>query len=202
MEQKSCPEINTCSIRLKVWALLVSLMLSLIKGIIGILGKSEALVADGLYSFYQSFICARSLLNRKDFRLGFTGLVIGLMLILGTIDVFIFSIVNLFKSARGLLVEPSPYALCAAIISVLANHLLWRYSNCIEHQPQGEKVTHLHRSFRLSVITSSIVLIGVALGRYGWLSADTLATIIVVGLLIKPVLGLFYPANTLLKPSI
>lgn len=197
--QSPCPESSVCSTRLKVWSLLVSLVLSLIKAVIGIIGKSEALVADGLYSFYQAFICGRSLFSPKDTisdraRLWFVSMVIGVILMLGAFDVFIFSFVNLVKSAKGLLIKPSPYALYAAVISVLAHHILSRYSLCVKDQPMGKYITPIHDSFKLSIIISSVALIGIALSRWSWLGGDSLATIVIVGLMVKPVVGLFYKA--------
>jgi divalent metal cation (Fe/Co/Zn/Cd) transporter len=202
-----CPDVKPCSIRLRILSVVVSLFLSVVKGGIGILGKSEALVADGLYSFYQSFISARSLISKKDMepdkdndrpplltngQVWFVSIVVGLILSLGLFDVLIFSIIKLIKSASGMVVDPSPYAFYVAALSIVANYSFSRYSKCVVKQPVMKNIAELDRSFRLSVIISSIALVGIGLSRWLWLGGDALATIILVGLIIKPVFGLFY----------
>ncbi|MCK4909876.1 MAG: cation transporter [Planctomycetes bacterium] len=202
MEEQSCVHCHVCADRLKICALVVSLGLSLTEGLIGVLGKSEALVAVGLYSFYQSFICGRAFFRSKwpkesgkkvsiNSQLWFANLVIGLILLAGLADVFLFSIIHLVKASRGLLVEPSLYAFCAASLAMLANYLMLRYSNCIVRQPDGETVRELQQSFRFSVTTLALVIVGVLLSGWVWLGGDALASIILVCLMVKPVVNLF-----------
>lgn len=201
-----CPEAKICSTRLRVLSVVVSLVLSIIKGIIGILGRSEALVADGLYSFYQSYISARSLITKKDMepdkdndrpplltnsQVWFVSIVIGLILALGVVDVFIFSIVKLIQSASGWLVDPSPYAFYAAALSIIGNYVFTRYSGCMVQQTAIKNIGELHQSYRLSIIISSIALIGIGLSKWVWLGGDALAAIIIAGLILKPIVGLF-----------
>jgi len=194
-------ECESCKQRLNLWALSVSLFLILMKGVIGILGSSESLVADGLYSFYQSFVLVKLILliNRNEGTssiyksVWFAGLVISIMLILGIGDVLIFSIVRITKAAKGLLVRPSPYALYAAILSVLANQLLYRYRLCSGREMPEKDVSEseITQSLRLSVIISSIVVIGIGIARTQSVYGDALAALIVATIVIPKVINLF-----------
>ncbi|MCK5578675.1 MAG: cation transporter, partial [Planctomycetes bacterium] len=202
MEDQSCIHCQVCADRLMIWALLISLGLSLTEGLIGVLGKSEALVAAGLYTFYQSFICGRSFFQAKwpnaagkkgfiNSQLWFANLVVGLILLAGLADILLFSIIHLIKASRGMLVEPSLYAFCAASLAMLANYSMLRYSNCIIRQPDGKTVLELNLSLRFSVTISALVIIGVLLSSWVWLGGDALAALILVCLLVKPMVNLF-----------
>ncbi|NIM15255.1 MAG: cation transporter [Candidatus Aminicenantes bacterium] len=193
-------ECESCQQRLGLWALIASLFLSLVKGVVGILGSSEALVADGLCSFYQSFVVVNSIFYMRNSEktppiyksIWFAGLVISAMLILGTGDVVIFSVVRIAKAAKGLLVRPSPYALYSAILSVLANQLLYRYSLCLgKEMPETSGwVTDITQSLRFSVIVSCIVVIGIGVARIVSLYGDAIAALIVAAILIPKVVDL------------
>jgi len=195
---KNC---ELCRKRLILWSLFLNLFLSLVKGMVGILGSSESLISDGLYSFYQSFATVKSifLLDRNKKGNGiyksvwFAGLVVSVMLILGTGDVLVFSLVRISRAARGLLVRPSPYALYTAILSVLANHLLYRYSVCSEKEMAERDISEseISRSLRLLVIISSIVVIGIGIARTLSIYGDAVAALIVAIILIPKVIALF-----------
>lgn len=194
-------ECESCQQRLSLWALIVSLFLSLVKGVVGILGSSESLAADGLYSFYQSFVVVKSIFLMEDNgkttgahkSIWFAGLVISIMLILGIGDVLIFSVVRIAKAAKGLLVRPSPYALYTAILSVLANQLLYRYRLCSgkEMPEKSGSETEITQSLRFSVIVSSIVVIGIGIARTVSLYGDAIAALIVAAIVIPKVISLF-----------
>jgi len=191
-------ECESCQQRLRLWALFVSLFLSLVKGVVGILGSSESLVADGLFSFYQSFVVVKSifLINRNSAfykSVWFAGLVISVMLILGIGDVLIFSVVRMAKVAKGILLRPSPYALYTAILSVLANQLLYRYSLCSEKEMPEKNVSQAEiiQSLRLAVIVSLIVVIGIGIARRVSLYGDAIAALIVAAIFIPKVISLF-----------
>jgi divalent metal cation (Fe/Co/Zn/Cd) transporter len=194
-------ECKSCQRRLSLWSVFVSLFLSLVKGVVGILGSSEALVADGLYSFYQSFVVVKSIFLMEDNgkttgahkSIWFAGLVISIMLILGIGDVLIFSVVRITKAAKGILVRPSPYALYTAILSVLANQLLYRYRRCSEKEiaEKSSSETDITQSLRFSVIVSSIVVIGIGIARTVSLYGDAIAALIVAAIAIPKVINLF-----------
>lgn len=201
-EKKECEK---CHSRLIIWSIIASILLSIMKGVIGILGSCESLVADGLYSFYQSFIAIKSVwltensaeLNGlcpvvdefKEFEqpkkyscLYLTGLIVGVILFLGLLDVSVFSIIRIFKASKGFLVKPSPYAIYASIISILINQVLYKYSLCVHSKSArtGKTINQdLTDSLRFSMIISSVVLAGVYIARYFSVYGDAVAALIV-----------------------
>lgn len=171
------------------------------KAAIGILGSCEALVADSLFSFYLSYVSAKNLwlsdkIETEPSCLHLTGLITGLIIMLGIIDVFVFSIFRIIKASNGLLIEPSPYALYAAMISILANQLLYRSCLCVNERCKEfnglEKLKRYELSdgLRLSIIVSSIALISVCISRYFSLYADGIAGMLIVLIMLIPIINL------------
>jgi len=176
-----------------LWALFVSLFLTLVKGVVGILGSSESLVADGLYSFYQSFVALRVIYLGEYKSIWLAGVVVCLMLVLGIGDVLLFSVIRIAKAAKGLLVRPSPYALYAAILSIMANQVLYRYSLCAvkEGQEENGSGAEISQSLRISVIISSVVVIGIAIARTLSIYGDALAALVVTTIVIAKLFRFF-----------
>lgn len=223
-------ECGKCKQNVNLWTILSSLCLSLFKGIIGILGSSEALAADGLYSFYQSYIAIKATwfkapdtgsgvkpgadAEKERSALWFAGLVVSAILLFGSIDIVFFSFIRILKASRGLLFRPSPYALSAAVLSILANQLLLKYSVCGGYRNnnpgsagaqtdsrcgQGGKTdtyrNSLNDSLQLSIIISCISLIGICFARYVSLYGDAISALIVISIVV-------YKAAKLLEVSI
>ena len=186
-------ECERCRRELNLWALFVSLFLTLVKGVVGILGSSESLVADGLYSFYQSFVALRVIYLGEYKSIWLAGVVVCLMLVLGIGDVLLFSVIRIAKAAKGLLVRPSPYALYAAILSIMANKVLYRYSLCAvkEGQEENGSGAEISQSLRISVIISSVVVIGIAIARTLSIYGDALAALVVTTIVIAKLFRFF-----------
>jgi len=186
-------ECERCRRELNLWALFVSLFLTLVKGVVGILGSSESLVADGLYSFYQSFVALRVIYLGEYKSIWLAGVVVCLMLVLGIGDVLLFSVIRIAKAAKGLLVRPSPYALYAAILSIMANQVLYRYSLCAvkEGQEENGSGAEISQSLRISVIISSVVVIGIAIARTLSIYGDALAALVVTTIVIAKLFRFF-----------
>jgi divalent metal cation (Fe/Co/Zn/Cd) transporter len=176
---------KNCLYSLAIGSLIVTLGLTLAKGLVAILGSSQSLAVDGLFSLLLSFVIARSLfkLGRKqadeetDKDLWLASLVIGIILVLGIVNTLIYSFVRIHKISNAMLLEPSPYALCTAIVSILTNHLFYRYGMCIVQELGGKDITEVTGLYRVATIVSCIVLIGVLSARTFWLYGDAIAAI-------------------------
>jgi divalent metal cation (Fe/Co/Zn/Cd) transporter len=202
-----CSRSGWCGTRIKLWAVLISLALAMVKGWVGLIGLSETLIADGLFSLYQSFLCGRALLNtgdensrkgsspEEDPSFGFIGMVAGFIFLIGIIDVVANSIWRLSQVAQGFVITPRPYAMAAAVISVAGNWLLYEYSACVSQQPKTRSLQALRKSFQLSMGISCITFLSVPLSRYLWAGVDELAAILVAALVAKPVIELFASAS-------
>ena len=175
-----------------ILAVIASLILSLIKGVIGMFGRSESLQADGVYSFYLSYVFAKFIWLSKSNEesnqpknnscLYFTGLICGIITLFGWLDVFVFSIVRMFKVQEGTLCKPTPLAIFISIISILVNYVLYRYILGInsKNETTGEMINKdLINRLGLSILFSSIVIVGVFIARYFSLYGDPVATLII-----------------------
>ena len=211
------------------WLLIItSLFFSLIKGFIGIFGSSESLVADGLFSFYQSFIAVKLLwperekqnilLNKSS--LWLSGLLVTVILFLGSLDVFVFSIIRIWKGSQGFLMRPSPYALYAVILSLLAMQLLYKYNICGGNRKKEEINTNddaglckndgnkykteikITENLKLSMIVSTIVIIGICFARFKSLYGDPIAALITILILDVKIIPLAKESVTMLIESL
>lgn len=186
-----CEDRGDCAMRHKFWAVGLSMALSLAMCMIGLLGRSEVLVAAGLFAFYQGFLCGKSVLNSVgedpsggSLQCGFVSLVAGFIVALGALDVLVFSVWRLTKAS--LLVAPTPWALLAAATAILINYQLSHHGKCVARQPGGRHLEELRRSFKDSILISAIAFGGVLSGQW-WPPADAVAAIIAAGMLARPV---------------
>lgn len=215
INEETCKSCDKCHERLLIWAIIASLMLSLMKSVIGILGSCESIEADGLYSFYQSYVFVKfiwlskstgeSSQPKKLSCLYFAGLICGIILSFGLIDVTVFSFIRMVKASKGLLVKPSLFALFVSIISILVNQVLYRYSLCVNSKSAASGKTinkDLINSLRFSMIISSIVLVGVCIARYFSLYADAVATLIIALSMVSSVAVLLKESIRKIKSSV
>lgn len=193
-------ESQGISKKLRVWGLFSSLCLCLLKGIIGVLGRSEALVADGLYSLYLVYVCGTSIshgdaLQHEDEveipRSHLAPLLIGFVLVVGVLDVMTFSVVRLTVSNQGILTIPSPYALVVAALSVLINLFLAKRCRAVEEQSSETALSRMRQGFDLSARISILVFAGVAISWVFWPAGDALAALICACIMVKPVAEIF-----------
>ena len=178
----------------KTIPLFANVLLSLMKLTIGMLGSSEVLVADGLYSFYQGFLALKAAFHkqaetgsravRKSFWI--VGLIVSKIMILGTCDVLFYSFVRIAKAAKGLLVRPSPYALYVALFSVAVNWILYRRGPYSGSTGENEHENRLTESFRISITVSILALIGTILARTVSLYSGSIATILISATILAP----------------
>ncbi len=174
--------------------LFASIFLSMLKVSIGVLGASEVLAADGLYSFYQSFLALKAVFHkqaatgsrsvRKSFWI--VGLLVSKIMILGTCDVLFYSFVRIAKAAQGLLMRPSPYALYAALLSIVINEMLYRHGPYSSSDGKNAEEDKLTESFRMSVVVSVLALVATITARKLTLYGDSVATILIAVTILAP----------------
>lgn len=196
---ETCEERGDCAMRHKLWAVGLSVALSLPLCMLGLLGRSEVLVAAGLYAFYQGFLCGKSvLLSSGDeipgapLQCSFVSIVAAFIVSLGALDVLVFSVWRLTKAA--LLAAPTPWALLAAAIAILVNYQLSQHSGCVAGQPGGGQMQDLRRSFQTSMLISGLAFGGALIGQW-WPPMDSLAAIIAVIMMVRPIMGLVMKAD-------
>lgn len=188
---------------INIWA---NTFLAVVKGAIGILGNSTALIADSIHSFtdvlmaivlYISLkISGRTPDKTHPYGYGHVEFiasgVIGLSLIFASIVIWYASIASIISSV---LTEPEMIAVMALVLSIAINEFLFRYSICVGKQTKSPVIVANAWENRADGLTSFAALVGVSGARLGYPIFDPLAAI-VVGVVIA------YSAGRILSESV
>ncbi len=174
----------------------INALLAILKIVIGKIGYSQALIADGIHSFSDLisdalvFIAARASIQHPDKehpyghrRIETVGTIaIGLILFAVSAIIFDEAILRLIHHAFQ---KPTSVVIMVAIISMVANEWLFHYS-----KKKGETInSHLlisnawHK--RSDVFVSLIVLISVIGSMLGWSWLDAIGAMIIAILITK-----------------
>lgn len=192
---------------------ILNILLSFIKIAIGIIGRSQAIVSDGLHSLSDLisdfFVLVGSSLSSKPsdsthhYGHGkfetLSTLLIGVILSTVAIKIGISSYETVVAIISGVTIEPPKMiVLLAAIVSVIAKELLFRYTLKKGKEIQSDAVianAYHHRSDSYSSIGTTIgVFLAIILGD-NWVILDPIAGIIISGIII-------YEALKILKKSL
>jgi cation diffusion facilitator family transporter len=174
----------------------VNVILAIIKIIIGKIGYSQALIADGVHSFSDLvgdalvYVAARASIQHPDKEHPYghqrietiTTIIIGLILFFVAAGLSWDAIMHFMDEAKE---RPTLPVIIVAIASIIGNEWLFHYS-----KNQGEKINSnllisnaWHK--RSDVFVSLIVLISVIGGFIGWLWLDAVGAIIIAILIAK-----------------
>ncbi len=177
-------ECTRCITKVSWIGLWDSLFLALFKGIIGILTRSRALTASALYSFHDVIsgvaviiglkVATRPLDEEHPYGYGNAEYIVCVftsIIILGaTVFLMADSIRILFRGEHA---PPHWAALGAAIISLFANEIIYRYNICaVRHMNSPALLAHAkhHRADAISSLAVVVAIIGSAMG-YRFLDA-------------------------------
>ncbi|OGT43393.1 MAG: cation diffusion facilitator family transporter [Gammaproteobacteria bacterium RIFCSPHIGHO2_12_FULL_40_19] len=181
----------------------VNTLLAILKIIIGKIGHSQALIADGIHSFSDLisdalvFVAARASVQHPDQEHPYghqrietiTTIVIGLILFAVSATLLDEAILRLIHRTFE---KPTTTVVIAAIISIIANEWLFHYS-----RSRGEKINSnllisnaWHK--RSDVYISIIVLISVIGSIIGWPWLDAVGAIIIAILIIKMAIAMVW----------
>lgn len=174
----------------------VNTLLAVAKIIIGKIGYSQALIADGIHSFSDLisdglvFVAAHASIQHPDKEHPYghqrietiSTIMIGLILFAVAAAMFDEALIRLIRHTFE---KPTLIVIIVAIISIIANEALFHYS-----KKNGEKINSnllvsnaWHK--RSDVFVSLVVLISVMGSRMGWLWLDAIGAIIIAILIIK-----------------
>ncbi len=178
-------------------AALVNLFLSVIKISFGILGKSEALIADGIHSLSDlasdAFVLVAVKLGSREadhdhpyghrrFETLATVLLGGVLIIVG--GGIAWDAGHRMMHPEMLLV-PKLDTLIVAAISILCNEWLFQYTKRVAIKTRSKLLLANAWHHRSDAISSIVVLIGVVAVSYGYPYADAVAAIIVALMVAK-----------------
>lgn len=180
---------------------IVNLMLTAIKIIAGVVGKSGAMIADGIHSLSDLasdivvliFVPIAGKAKDKDHQYGhgkfetLATLVVSLILIVVAIRLVTSSAKSIISALSGnILPKPGYIALAAAIISIVSKEILYQYTALVARRTNSSvckaNAWH-HRSDALSSIGSLLGIGGAVILGNKWTILDPVAAVI-IGLMI------------------
>jgi len=183
--------------RITWWGVAVNLMLAVIKTVGGIVGQSQALLADGIHSISDLASDGMVLLAAKhageeadeDHPYGhgrfetLATVVLGIFLIVVAGGIAYDAVIRLQHPED--IVIPATFTLAIAAISILANEGLYHATKAVAHKirsPMLEANAWHHRS---DAVSSIVVLIGIGATFYGYPLLDAIAAILVALMIAK-----------------
>lgn len=177
-----------CATRISWIGIWDSLFLAIFKGVIGILTRSHALTASALYSFHDVIsgiavliglnVSAKPADKKHPYGHGNAEYIVSVftsILILGaTIYLVADCIKVIFMSEHA---PPHWAALGAAVISIFANEVIYRFNICAYEQLNSPAL-HAHgKHHRADAISSLAVAIAIIAGMMGYRSLDAIVAI-------------------------
>ena len=199
----------------------VNMVLTILKIIAGFLGKSTAMIADGIHSlsdfitdlFVIIFIGISGKEKDEDHRYGhgkyetFATLLISLALILVGIGIFWSGISKIIQVVNGgVLEQPTYLALFAAIISIISKEALFWYTKIAGDRINSSAVianAWHHRSDAFSSIGTALGISGAIFLGETWRILDPIAGVIVSFFILKVAFELGMPSiHELLERSL
>lgn len=188
-----CIECSRNIVWQNVW---VNLTLGIFKGIISIIGGSEALIADALHSLANAVMAgiigaSLKISNKpvdKEHPYGhgkaeflFTAFV-ALLFMAGAVVLLITSVKSIIHGSRG---APKMVAAWAAIVSIITNEIVFRRTLCVSQKVNSLSISTNAWGSRTDAFSSIAALIGILFAKLGFRFMDSLAAAIVSLLIIK-----------------
>ena len=186
----TCKQCNWCARHVGGLNLFGNILLLAIKLLGGIFGRSQALIADAVHSLSDVIVSLMMLVSLKvsavppddDHHWGhgnvefIASAIIGVLLICAAITITLSSLISI---VAGDLDDPGILAVWAAVISIVANELLYRQGICIGEQMDSPVMIANSREKRSDAYSSFAALIGVFGAKMGFRFLDPIAAIVV-----------------------
>lgn len=193
MDHKDC---QACGKRVPWVGACTNVILAFVKIIVGLTSGSNACIADGLHSASNIITAIAITLSRRisvkqgseRFPYGFGKVE---FLAAGAISLLItaLAVTLIAVSIRRLISIPSPpphfSALVVAVISIVANEMLFRYMRCAGTRLNSQTILAYAWANRADCFSSIAVIVGVVGGMLGFHHLDPLAAIMVVAIIVK-----------------
>ena len=190
----------------------VNLLLTIFKLLAGILGRSTAMIADGVHSLSDFvtdiiviiFIRIAGKERDEDHLYGhgkyetFATLLISLALLVVGFGIFVSGAMKIISTFNGETLEsPTMLALIAALVSIVSKELLYRYTRKVGDEINSQAVianAWHHRSDAFSSIGTSLGIAGAIFLGEKWRILDPIAGVVVSFFIIKVAIELGIPS--------
>jgi len=200
----------------------INSILSVLKITAGIIGKSNAMLADGIHSLSDFFTDIVVLIGfkftekpaDKDHNFGhekyetFATFIIGIALLLAGFDILQGGAVNVYKIAfkNEILPRPKLIAIIAALISIFSKEFLFRFTKKVGEKINSPAVIANGWHHRSDALSSIGTLIGISVAYFlgdKWIIFDPIAAIVVSVFIFIVAFEIMLPAvNELLESSL
>ena len=191
-----CKKCNWCENNVGIINVFGNVLLIIVKIIGGILGRSQALIADAFHSAGDIFISLFLLVSLKisdtppdeDHHWGhghiefIVSAVIGILLLFIAAMIVVSAVASIIDGEYSL---PGLLAIWAAIISIVLNEILFRHSLCIGKQSNSPAIVANAWEKRADVYSSVAALVGVVGAKLGFPLLDPIAALIVAFMIAK-----------------
>ena len=184
----------------------VNAILALAKTSVGILGRSPALLADGInstsdvvyYLVISFFVRAAEKPADDNHPYGHTqyesvgALVVGAFVITTAITIFWDAINSLYQFFKGIgdFAGSAQYTLYAALFTVLLKGVLTIYTRKVGKKTNNPSVIALAQDHRNDIFSASAAVIGITMSQFGYHWVDPLAGAIVAFVILRTGLGI------------
>jgi len=199
-EKTKCARCATRTSWIGLWD---SLFLAIFKGVIGILTRSRALTASALYSLHDVISGIAVLVGLKistspadkkhPYGHGNVEYIVSVftsVLILGATIYLVADCIRIVFMGEH--APPHWAALGAAVVSVIANEVIYHFNICA-HKQLNSPALHAHgKHHRADAISSLVVAIAIIAGMMGYRSLDAIVAIFEAGHLIFLSIELLY----------
>lgn len=200
---------------------LVNFALLAFKFVAGLLGNSAAMVADAVHSLTDFvsdiivlvFVKLSSKERDSDHEYGhgkyetLATALIGLILLFVGVGIFWKGVSSIWDAAHGKeLTMPGKLALWAALLSILAKEMLYRYTKAVGRRVKSPALISNawhHRSDALSSVGTALGIGGAILLGDKWVILDPIAAVVVSFLIVKAAIEMLIPCvQELLETSV
>ncbi|MBF0289731.1 MAG: magnetosome biogenesis CDF transporter MamB [SAR324 cluster bacterium] len=185
-----------CRMEATWYSFFVNVFQASLKGFLGVLSGSSALIADGLHSSADVIASMVTMVSVKissklpsdNYAYGYgkiqfiSSSIVGTILILGALYLFVGSASSIINNEIH---TPSKIALLGALVSVIMNELLYRFQSCVGKENNSPAIMSNAWDNRSDAISSSAVFFGVICATFGFPIADPIAAIAVSLIIIK-----------------
>lgn len=193
---------NNPGIRASMITLIINIVLAIVKVLAGIIGNSNAMLADGIHTLSDVFTTIIVIIGLKvsakeadedhpygheRFELVFSKL-LSLFLIFTGIYIGVNGVKSLFADD---IVIPGKFALVAALLSIITKEIMYRYTIKVAKEIGSVSMEADAWHHRSDAFSSIGVFIGVLGARLGYPILDAIASIIVSLMVIKVGIDLY-----------
>lgn len=190
------PECKKCTKVVVPALFLGNFVLAVFKTVIGVLGNSAGLIADGAHSATDAVSSAILYLGLKfsdkpadeNHPYGHRNIefiiakVVSIFLLLVGISIFFSAIYNMTK---GQFVVPAYITLVTAIFSIIANLVMFQYGHCVGTQLNSPAILSVSYEIRADALSSVAIAIGIICAKTGYPVLDPVAACAISLLIIK-----------------